>query len=136
METTLRVLVVDDYDEAAELLGRLVEKIGHTVARARDGEEALRVGVEFQPDVVIMDITMPGMDGYETAAAMRKTPWGGIAHLAALTGWSGPEDIQRAKDAGFDSHLEKPTGAAELRALFEAIHRHADEGANGVPLKE
>jgi len=109
-----RVLVVDDLDDAAASLGMLCELHGAEVRVALDGQEALRVCEAFRPDIVLMDITMPNMDGYEAARRIRAEEWGVAPLLIALTGWGRDRDIEAARDAGFDGHLLKPVDPESL----------------------
>lgn len=88
---------------------------------ARDGLEALRVGAGFLPHVVLMDITMPNMDGYEAARRLRAEPWGKSVVLIALTGWGRKTDIEAARNAGFDGHLLKPVEAEALLRLIAEL---------------
>jgi PAS domain S-box-containing protein len=113
-----RVLVVDDNEAAAEMLAMLLGMLGNDVRTAGDGEQALEVGAEFQPEVVLMDLGMPKMDGYEAATRMRATPWGRHAVLIALTGWGQEEAKQRTEAAGFDHHLVKPANPGALQAIL------------------
>lgn len=113
-----RVLVVDDNDDAAELLSVVVEMLGNEVRTAGDGQSALDAAEEFLPDVVLMDLGMPKMDGYEAARRMRQQPWGKSLTLVALTGWGQAEDRRRTREAGFDHHLVKPADANALQALL------------------
>ena len=85
---------------------------------AFDGVEALALADAFEPEVVLLDLGMPKLDGFETAREMRRRPWGPVATLVALTGWGQPQDRQRTGDAGFDLHLVKPVSAEHL---FQAI---------------
>jgi DNA-binding response OmpR family regulator len=91
---------------------------GHDVRSAHDGIEAIDVAAVFQPDIVLLDLGMPRLDGCDTAREMRLRPWGKAATLIALTGWGQQQDRARTADAGFDAHLVKPVGEAEL---FDAI---------------
>ncbi len=113
-----RVLVVDDNADSAESLSMLLELMGHTVRTAHDGEEALTQAEAFRPDLVLMDIGMPRMDGYEAARRLRLAEWGAGVVLVALTGWGQDEDKRRSEDAGFDHHLIKPVDPAALEALL------------------
>lgn len=119
-----RILVVDDLNDAAASLALVCELYGAQARVARDGLEALAVGASFLPDVVLMDISMPHMDGYEAARRLRGESWGKQVVLIALTGWGRPGDIDAARDAGFDGHLLKPVGAD---ALIELIRRLREE---------
>lgn len=117
---TGRILVVDDLNDAAASLALLCELYGAEARVARDGLEALTLGAKFLPDVVLMDISMPHMDGYEAARRLRAEPWGKNVVLIALTGWGRQGDVEAAHRAGFDGHLLKPVGA---EALIDLISR-------------
>ena len=112
-----RVLLVDDNKDVVRSLSRLVRILGHDVRMAFDGHEALRVASEFRPDVVLMDIGLPGLTGYDAARQMRETH-GDDMTLIALTGWGSDVDRRRSLDAGFDEHLTKPVEADVLEALL------------------
>ncbi|MBA3481384.1 MAG: response regulator, partial [Pirellulales bacterium] len=114
----LRVLAVDDNKDAAKVLGMMLKALGNEVRTANDGLEALDVAAEFRPDIVLMDIGMPRLNGYDTARRMREQLWGKRMVLVALTGWGQEEDRQRTKDAGFDHHFVKPIEPAALRTLL------------------
>jgi PAS domain S-box-containing protein len=119
----LRVLIADDNRDSAESLGMLLELSGHEVFLAHDGVEALAVAANKRPDAALLDIGMPGMNGYEVAAALRREPWGERMTVIAITGW-GQEDAKRlAKAAGFDHHLTKPMDSVVLEAILAAISR-------------
>jgi CheY-like chemotaxis protein len=98
----------------------MLQMRGHDVKTAEDGLEALRIAPEFGPEVVILDLGMPKLNGYETAARIRTEPWGRHLPLIALTGWGQPKDRQRTVEAGFNEHLVKPVGQQEL---IDAISR-------------
>jgi signal transduction histidine kinase len=123
-----RILVVDDNSDAVEALGLQLTLAGHDVRTANDGVEALEVAESFAPQVVLLDLGMPRMDGYETAREIRRRWWGGSATLVALTGWGQQQDRQRTSEAGFDVHLVKPVTEFDL---FQAISspRSATPGA-------
>ena len=113
-----RVLVVDDNSDAAAMLDMLLRSLGHEARVAHDGLAALRVAEEFQPDVVLLDIGMPGLDGYEVARRLRTLARERPLRIVAVTGWGQDADRQRSREAGFDLHLVKPVDASELaRAL-------------------
>jgi signal transduction histidine kinase len=120
MAASRRILVVDDNRDAAETLSLMLQMRGHDVKTAEDGLEALRIAPEFGPEVVILDLGMPKLNGYETAARIRTEPWGRHLPLIALTGWGQPKDRQRTVEAGFNEHLVKPVGQQEL---IDAISR-------------
>lgn len=121
-----RVLVVDDNEDAARMLGMTVKILGHEAIIACDGAEAIAIASDFQPDIVLLDLGMPRMDGYETAAHMRQTTWGKDAVLVALTGWGQDEDRRRTKAAGFNHHIVKPAEHAALLAIFEECQMAAN----------
>jgi CheY-like chemotaxis protein len=113
-----RILVVDDNVDAAESLADLLRLLGHVAELAHDGPGALAALAASAPDVVLCDIGLPGMSGYEVARTARARGYGAV-RLVALTGYAQPEDVRRAKDAGFDAHLAKPPDPDELaRALW------------------
>jgi CheY-like chemotaxis protein len=114
-----RVLIVDDNPDVLEGLCRLVTRLGNEVRRAHDGLQALEVGREFQPDVVLMDLGMPNLNGYDAARRMRKEPWGRDVALVATTGWGQDEDRRRSAEAGFDRHLVKPVSMDVLREVLQ-----------------
>jgi two-component system, sensor histidine kinase len=113
-----RVLVVDDNQDATETLQALLESLGATVAAAGNGRDALAQFERFGPDVVLLDIGMPGMDGYEVARRIRALPVGGSTPLIAVTGWGQQEDVKRCFEAGFDHHLVKPLDVNRLSEII------------------
>jgi CheY-like chemotaxis protein len=113
-----RVLVADDNKDAADALAMLLELAGHEVRVAHGGRAALSLAQTFRPDVAILDVGMPELNGYEVAKELRRAPWGPRMRLIALTGWAQDEDRQRAKDAGFDRHFTKPVDADALEILL------------------
>jgi CheY-like chemotaxis protein len=123
-----RVLIVDDNHDAAETLQTLLQTLGVTVTAAENGHEALRMFGSFEPDAVLLDIGMPGMDGYEVARRIRTMPSGNGVQLIALTGWGQQEDVRRCFEAGFNHHLVKPF---DLEKLWDLIARHADRARAG-----
>jgi PAS domain S-box-containing protein len=116
----LRVLVADDNRDAADSLALLLSLDGHTVRIARDGREALLLAESQRPEVALLDIGMPGLDGYELARRLRADPRHAGVRLIALTGWGQDEDRRRALDAGFDHHLTKPVDLDDLARLLRA----------------
>jgi CheY-like chemotaxis protein len=112
-----RVLVVDDNVDAAAMLDMLLRSLGHETRIAHEGATALRIAEEFHPDIVLLDIGMPGIDGYEVARRLR-TLKSRPMRIVAVTGWGQEADRERSREAGFDLHLVKPVDAHELaRAL-------------------
>jgi len=121
----LRLLVVDDNRDAAETLSALLGAMGHSAPVAADGYQALRMIASLRPQLVFLDIGMPGMSGYEVAQAVRADPQLNGVRLVALTGWGGAEDRARSSAAGFDAHLTKP---ATVAAIEGALARLAQVG--------
>jgi CheY-like chemotaxis protein/two-component sensor histidine kinase len=117
-----RILVVDDNRDAAESLAEMLEIMGHEVRAAHDGEAAGVAVAEFRPEVVLMDLGMPKVDGYEAARRIRAEPWGNEPFLVALTGWGADEDRRRTQEAGFDRHLVKPVTLDALTELLATMH--------------
>jgi signal transduction histidine kinase/CheY-like chemotaxis protein len=109
-----RVLVADDNHDAADTLTLLLRAMGHTVDVVYDGLQAVECFSNVQPDVAILDIGMPGMDGYQAARAIRALPKGDNAKLIALSGWGQPMDRKNSEEAGFDKHFTKPVDIAQL----------------------
>ena len=116
----VRVLVADDNRDAADSLQRVLALYGHEVRVAYDGLSALRIGTEFRPRVAVLDIGMPGSDGYEVARAIRKQQ-GREVTIVALTGWGQDADRKRAMEAGFDHHLVKPVDPSALNRLLAQV---------------
>jgi CheY-like chemotaxis protein len=122
------VLVVDDNVDAAQSLAMLLEAAGHTVSVRFDGVAALAAAEAFRPDVAFLDIGLPRMDGYALARGLRALPAFASRTLIAMTGYGQPEDLQRARSAGFDHHLVKPADYADVEALLRGL-----AGATSVP---
>jgi CheY-like chemotaxis protein len=115
------VLVVDDNPDAAESLALLLRLRGHDVREAHDGLEALSAGEEFRPDAVLLDIGLPGLNGYDVARRMRQQPRSRQALVIAVTGWGQDGDKQRSREAGIDHHFTKPVDVGRLAELFESV---------------
>ena len=113
-----RILVADDDRDCVETLTALLEAMGHTVRAVFGGHEALCAVSEFDPQVVLLDIGMPGLNGYETCRAIRNLEGSSSMVISAVTGWGQPEDVRKAKEAGFDEHLVKPVDPDVLVALL------------------
>jgi two-component system CheB/CheR fusion protein len=128
----LRVLVVDDNTDAARALGRLLELLGHQVAVAHDGPGALEAASTLHPELVLLDLGLPGMDGYAVAARLRAAGHRPAA-LVALTGYGQAEHHQRSTDAGFDHHLVKPVDFARLRQIAADVRRARADAAGEPP---
>jgi signal transduction histidine kinase len=116
-----RVLLIEDNVDAADSLRELLELAGHEVLVAHDGPEGLAKALVLRPEVVLCDIGLPGMDGYAVARALRAEASLAGACLVALSGYALPQDVRRARDAGFDFHLSKPPRLDKLAALFDGI---------------
>jgi CheY-like chemotaxis protein len=121
----LRVLVVDDNGDAAEALAMMLELAGHDTRTAADGPAGLAVARAFRPDVVFLDIGLPGLDGYKVAELMRAEPALAATTLVALSGWGSDEHKRRSQQAGFGYHLTKPADSEELTALLAAVSEAA-----------
>jgi CheY-like chemotaxis protein len=111
--------VVDDNVDAAESVAALVRLWGHKVRLAHNGPEGFRAAEEFQPEVVLLDIGLPGMNGYDVARRLRQQPASRDALLIAVTGYGHEEDRRRSAGAGFDHHLTKPVDPEALQRLLE-----------------
>jgi two-component system CheB/CheR fusion protein len=125
----LRVLVADDNIDAADLLAEVLRTYGYAVHTAHDGKAAIELAARYKPDVMVLDIGMPGATGYEVAHWARQQPWGEQASLIAVTGWGQEHDGNRALRAGFDARLVKPVDLNELLKLIAlaamAVPQHA-----------
>jgi CheY-like chemotaxis protein len=117
----LRVLVVDDNLDSLTSLAMLLRMSGDAVRTASDGTAALEVAKSFRPEVVLLDLGLPGMDGYEIGRRIRKMPESKSAILVAQTGWGQDDDRRRSAEAGFDAHLVKPVVPAELQKILESL---------------
>ena len=125
-----RVLVVDDNKAAADSLSMVMHELGHEVRTAYDGAQAVVVAAEFRPHVMMMDLGMPNMDGYEAARRIRQEPWGEGLLLVAVSGWSQEQHKSRATEAGFDHHVVKPIEAADIRRMLARSAEAAGQGAS------
>jgi PAS domain S-box-containing protein len=113
-----RILIVDDNRDAADSLATMLHMLGHEIDTAYDGLEAVQSAATLRPEVVVLDIGLPKMNGYEAARHLRAQPWGEDMLLIALTGWGQDEDKRRAAEAGFDHHVTKPVTVATLEGLL------------------
>jgi PAS domain S-box-containing protein len=116
-----RILVVDDLRDSADSLAMMLRLLGHDIRTAYDGLEAVQTAEAFHPDVVLLDIGLPKLNGYETARRIRDEPWGRSIALVALTGWGQDQDKRRSAEAGFDHHLTKPVDPTVLRQLLADV---------------
>jgi PAS domain S-box-containing protein len=124
----IRALLIDDNLDAAASLSLLLQLGGHTTLIAQDGPEGLRIAADFKPDVVLLDLGLPGMDGYTVARAFRSRPELGHPILVAVTGWGGPEDRLRSKEAGFDEHLTKPVDISVIELFLTTLPARLSDG--------
>jgi CheY-like chemotaxis protein len=120
-----RILVADDFPQSAEILARLLRQDGNDVQVAQDGIEAVETAAQFRPDVAVLDLAMPKLNGYDAARMIREQPWGKHMLLIALSGWGHQLDRQRTKEAGFDAHLTKP---AKYETLMELLAHLPEDG--------
>jgi signal transduction histidine kinase/ActR/RegA family two-component response regulator len=113
-----RILIVDDNEDAALTLAILIRMLGHEVKAVFDGRDALGEGRNFQPQIVLMDLGMPGMNGIEAAKQIRQLEWGKSVFLVAVTGWGQDEDKRKTREAGFNHHLVKPIRLSDVQDLL------------------
>jgi PAS domain S-box-containing protein len=129
-----RILVVDDSQDSARSMARLLGLRGNEARTACDGAEAVKAAAEFRPDVILMDVGMPHLDGYEATRRIREQPWGRSMTIIALTGWGQQGDRVQSREAGCDGHLVKPVDLAELEKLLAELAAEAagDRAAGGA----
>lgn len=121
LKSMLRILVVDDSRDGADGLSQMLRIMGNDTRTAYDGEEAVATAAAFRPDVILLDIGLPKLNGYEACRRIREQPGGKKAVIIAQTGWGQDEDRQRAHDAGFDRHLVKPVDPIALIKLLAGL---------------
>jgi CheY-like chemotaxis protein/two-component sensor histidine kinase len=127
-----KILIADDNEDAANTLAMLLKLAGHEVCTAHSGLAALALASNFRPDIALLDIGMPDVDGYEVAKGIREAAWGRDVCIVALTGWGQEEDKRRARAAGFDRHLTKPVDPRDLDELVATgINAAASQLAEG-----
>jgi CheY-like chemotaxis protein/two-component sensor histidine kinase len=122
-DTSYRVLIVDDNEASAKTLGWTLEMLNHDIRLAHEGTKAIELAKSYKPDIILLDIGLPGMNGYEVCQAMRHLP--GLEHctIIAQTGWGQKEHMQRSQAAGFDFHLVKPIRLEMLQEVLEKIKK-------------
>lgn len=120
-----RILVVDDNQDAADMLAALLEVSGYLTRAVFDGPDALAQAATFQPDAALVDIGLPGMDGYEVARRLRALPELARLRLVAVTGYGQDSDRLRSLEAGFDEHLVKPVDVEQVQAVLARLLRSA-----------
>src|SRR5262249_55472403 len=116
-----RILVVDDNRDSAESLAMLLQLTGNETHTAYDGAEAVEVAAKHRPDVILLDIGLPKLNGYDACRRIREQPWAKNVLLIALTGWGQEEDKRQAQEAGFNFHLVKPVDHAALEKLLAGL---------------
>lgn len=124
-QALLRVLVVDDNEDAANALALLLGYFKCEVDVAFDGEAALNAADTFEPQVAILDLGLPGIDGFELARRLRSRPWGHRVMLIALSGWGQDEHRRKSREAGFDLHLVKPVDSPALLKILDQMRDEA-----------
>jgi CheY-like chemotaxis protein/two-component sensor histidine kinase len=122
-KSSLRILIVDDNRDSADSLGMLLRIMGNDIQTAYDGQEGLEVAGEFRPDIALLDIGLPKLDGYEVCRRIREQPWGKGVVLIAASGWGQEEDRGRSHDAGFDRHLVKPVDPGALMRMLADLQK-------------
>ncbi len=120
-----RILVVEDNPDAAAMMRDFLELAGHEVELASTGTDGVAAARQFHPEVVLCDLGLPGMNGFEVAAQLRRDPDLASVKLIAVTGYGGEEDRRRSKAAGFDLHLTKPVDPVQLRKVLQSPRNQA-----------
>lgn len=116
-----RILVVDDNQDSASTMAILLRLMGNVTQTANDGLQAVEAASDFRPDVVLLDIGLPQIDGYEACRRIRQQPGGSDVVMVAVTGWGQDEDRMRSSEAGFDHHLVKPVDQATLEDILASV---------------
>lgn len=116
----MRVLVVDDHQDLATGLAELLERWGHEARVAFDGPSGIEAARGFQPDLILLDLDLPGMDGYAVAQMLRREPSLSSIEVAAVTGYAHADDRRRARESGIDHYFTKPVDLVALRSLLES----------------
>ena len=129
---SLRVLVVDDNVDSAETVGFVLRRLGHQTRTEYDGAAAVAAADAFRPDLILLDIGLPGMSGHEVAREIRQTPWGGTTTIIAVSGWGEESDRKQSREAGFDHHVTKPLDYEGVQRILTTLEsgRPPDRGSN------
>jgi two-component system CheB/CheR fusion protein len=130
-----RILLVDDYPDALEIWGLYLRSLGYTVDTADDGLEAVEMAHQTQPDIIVLDLELPGISGFEAALRLRQAPDTKDIPLIAATGYSHVKQLDQARDSGFDSIVVKPCDPAALVAEIERLLRSRAPRSESVPVK-
>jgi CheY-like chemotaxis protein len=125
-KSSLRILIVDDNRDGADSLGMLLRIMGNDIRTAYDGQEGVDVAGEFQPEVILFDIGMPKLNGYEACRSIREQSWGKGVVLIAVTGWGQDDDRRRSHEAGFDHHMVKPVDPKALMEMLAGLQAAKD----------
>ena len=120
-KSCLRILVVDDNADSALSLAMMLSMMGHDTRTAHDGEEAVATAEAFRPQVVLLDIGLPKLNGYEVAQRIRQQEWGTSMFLVAVTGWGQDEDRRRSEDVGMNLHMVKPVEPSALDRMLAGL---------------
>jgi CheY-like chemotaxis protein len=126
-----RILVADDNRDVVESFQMMLRILGHEVQTALDGLEAIEKAEQFRPDVIVLDVGMPMLDGYETASRIRQRPWSRDVVLIAVTGWGNEKDKLKSAAAGFNVHLVKPVDATTILEALDQMDQSRASDANG-----
>ena len=121
----IKVLLVDDEPDILEFLHYNLSRNGFETVQASNGLDAIKMANDEVPDLILLDIMMPGMDGYEACRRLRQQQWAENTHVIAMTGWGQDEDKQRSRQAGFDRHLVKPVDPDDLEKLLMSLKNGA-----------
>ncbi len=117
----LRVMIVDDYEDNAKCIALLLQLQGHETSVANDGLKAIELAAEFKPDLILLDLGLPGLNGFEVCRKIRQQPWGQAITIAAVTGWGQDSDRKDSSEAGFNAHLVKPVDQSLLKSLLVEV---------------
>lgn len=120
----LRILVVEDHADVTEMLCMLIERMGHDCRAVQTGTAALQLASTYKPDLILLDLGLPDITGYDVARALRAV--GCTAKIVAVTGWGGPDDVIRSRAAGIDVHLIKPASAIKIAEVLRPLEEAAD----------
>lgn len=116
-----RVLVVDDNRDSANTLAMMLKLLGNETQTAYDGIEAVSAAEQFHPDLVLMDVGMPRLNGFDATRRIREQPWGKSMTVIALTGWDQDSDLEKSREAGCNGHLVKPVELANLQTILQSV---------------
>ncbi len=130
-----RILVVDDNRDSASTLGMMLKLMGNDIQMANDGLAAVEAAEQFRPDMILLDIGLPKLNGYDACRRIREQPWSDGMEIIALTGWGQEDDRRRSKEAGFDHHLVKPVDLAALESLLAAPDSRSQSLGNKRPTR-